>query len=208
MNIFSIESGIAYTHGYLLTDEKNGVGIIIDTPQNSTEFFLAKADELNITIQALLLTHSHWDHTFDVAELKRRTNAPIYLHQADEYRLTEPMKHTIYPLPFTIEGANVDIFLHHGDILTFGDWQLKVLHTPGHTEGGVCFLVESEQLALTGDTLFAGSVGRTDLPGGDTEMLINSIQRELLTLPDDTRILPGHGEHSTIGIERETNPFL
>ncbi|MBI3257885.1 MAG: MBL fold metallo-hydrolase [Ignavibacteriae bacterium] len=160
------------------------------------------------TIAAIYLTHSHWDHIADARELKHETNAPLFIHPDDEYRLEEPMSHTIWQLPFTIESVTADYYLHHGDQIRCGEWNFSVCHTPGHTEGGVCFIDKLHSVAIVGDSLFAGSVGRTDLPGGNTDVLIESIANHLLTLPDNIVFFAGHGEISTIGDERMFNPFL
>ncbi|MBK9250032.1 MAG: MBL fold metallo-hydrolase [Ignavibacteria bacterium] len=206
--LYGIESGIAATWGYLCCDLNTKKAVVIDVPQDSTQFFLSKSAELGVRIDAIWLTHSHWDHTADAASLEEATAAPIFIHKADEYRLAEPNKHTIWQLPFIIDGVTAAGFFEHGAIVECGDWKFEILHTPGHTEGSVCFVCHDYILAIVGDTLFSGSVGRTDLPGGDTETLLASIGRELLTLPDSTLIFAGHGECTTIGEERFSNPYL
>jgi glyoxylase-like metal-dependent hydrolase (beta-lactamase superfamily II) len=206
--IFGVESGIAATWSYLCCDTLANDAIIFDSAQDSADILIQKAAELGCTISAIYLTHSHWDHTADAAKLKRETKAPLFIHAADEYRLAEPMQHTIWQLPFVIEGVNADFHLNHDDHITCGNWNFLVCHTPGHTEGGVCFIDQIHSVAIVGDTLFAGSIGRTDLPGGNSKLLINSIKNQLLVLPDEIIILAGHGEISTIGEERVFNPFL
>jgi len=161
-----------------------------------------------VRIQAIWLTHSHWDHTADAAALTKATSAPILVHKADEYRLAEPNKHTVWRLPFEIDGVTAGGYFEHGSWVECGDWKFEVRHTPGHTEGSVCFIEHDYSIAIVGDTLFSGSVGRTDLPGGDTETLLASIGRELMSLSERTVIFPGHGECSTIGEERISNPYL
>ncbi len=208
LSLYAIEAGIAATWGYLCCDTQAKTAVVIDVPQGSTDFFLDKAIELGVRIQAIWLTHSHWDHTADAAALTKATSAPIIIHKADEYRLAEPNKHTVWQLPFAIEGVEAGGYFEHGNWVECGDWRFEVRHTPGHTEGGVCFICHEYSLAIVGDTLFSGSVGRTDLPGGDTETLLASIGRELLTLPDRMLFFAGHGECSTIGEERISNPYV
>ncbi len=206
--IIPVEAGPVATVGYLVLDTQAAKAAVVDVPHGSAHIFMQLAGEHGVEIAAIWLTHSHWDHTADAAEIVRQTNAEVFIHRADEYRLFDPMKHSIWPLPFSIEPVLATGYFHDGDIITMGDWTFEILHTPGHTEGGVCLVDKKHSIALVGDTLFAGSIGRTDLPGGDTNTLLQSINNSLLTLDDDINILPGHGPASTIGTERKHNPFL
>lgn len=208
MNIYSITSGPVDTNGFFVHDQTSNQAVIIDAPMGSTQWFLDMAQSLNANIVALLLTHSHWDHTADMPELKRITQAPLYLHPLDEYRLLDPNQYTGFRLPFTLEGTTADKHLTHGQTLEFGSMKFTVLHTPGHTEGGVCFYNQPNSCVIVGDTLFAGSIGRTDLHGGNYGQLIDSIFRELMPLPDETIVYSGHTEPTTIGEEKISNPFL
>jgi glyoxylase-like metal-dependent hydrolase (beta-lactamase superfamily II) len=208
LKIFPIEAGPVATWGYLLTDGAAGCAVVIDAPMGCKDFFLRSAAAEGCKITDILLTHSHWDHTGDAAALQRATGAPVWVHADDDYRLREPNKYTGFPLPFQIEASPADRFLTPGETYRCGDWELAIVHTPGHTEGGVCFIEKRRKLAFVGDTLFAGSVGRTDLPGGDTATLLRSIRERLFTLDDDCVVLPGHGERTRIGVERRANPFL
>lgn len=205
--ITPVEAGPVATIGYFIADKETGTALVIDAPWGSAAIFQQLAQEHGVVITDLWLTHSHWDHTADAAALQR-AGAAIAIHPEDEYRLAEPMEHSIWPLPFTIEGVTANTYVHHGDTRTFGKQQFAVLHTPGHTEGGVCFVDKENNLAFVGDTLFAGSIGRTDLPGGDMNTLLHSIHEHLLVLGDDMCIFPGHGPASTIGEERVSNPYL
>jgi len=208
IHIFAAEAGLALTFGYCCVDARAKTAVIIDAPQYCDEVFGSLCEREGYSVAAILLTHSHWDHTASAAAMKRRFDAPLHIHRADEYRLTEPNAHTVWALPFVIESVTAEFYLENRSILTFGGWNFEVRHTPGHTEGGVCFIEHERGLVLAGDTLFAQSIGRTDLPGGNFEELIASIRRELLPLPDETIVLPGHGDPTTIGEERLGNPFL
>jgi glyoxylase-like metal-dependent hydrolase (beta-lactamase superfamily II) len=208
LSVYPVEAGPVATFGYMITDTKHNVAAIIDVPLESAEYFLEVAEQEKVKIESIFLTHSHWDHTGDVAKVQRATGAKVYIHPDDEYRLGKPNDYTSIPLPFTIEPCKADGFMRHGDIITCGGWNFEVRHTPGHTEGGVCFIDHAQKLAFVGDTLFAGSIGRTDLQGGNTETLLNAIRAQLFTLDDSFIALPGHGTHTTIGVEKRTNPFL
>jgi glyoxylase-like metal-dependent hydrolase (beta-lactamase superfamily II) len=209
LKIHAFETGPVATYAYLVIDEETNAAVIIDAPIDSAQRIAEAAAEAGATPGALILTHTHWDHTGDAAELKRRfPEMLIYVHPNDEYRLIDPMKHTVWRLPFEVEGVHPDRYLNDGDTIEAGGIAFRVIHTPGHTEGGICLYDEKSKLLFAGDTLFAGSVGRTDLPGGAWETLVRSIADRLLTLPDDIRVYPGHGPATTIGEERESNPFL
>lgn len=208
LKIFPIEAGPVATYGYMVSDGEAGIAAVIDVPLGSAEYFLENAQKENVTITHILLTHSHWDHTGDAAKLQQATSAKILVHPDDEYRMAEPNKHTSIPLPFVLEGCKADGYLRGGDNFSLGAWQFEVRHTPGHTEGGICFIDHERNLAFVGDTLFQGSIGRTDLAGGDMPTLLNAIRTQLFTLSDDVIVLPGHGERTRIGIEKRTNPFL
>lgn len=203
-----VESGPVATVGYMVIDTAIQKAAVIDVPYGSAEIFLELAEKYNVTIEKLWLTHSHWDHTADVPALQKATGATLVIHPDDEYRLAEPMKHTIWPLPFVIEGMITDEYFHDGQNVTLGAWSFEIVHTPGHTEGGICLIDRGHGVAFVGDTLFAGSVGRTDLPGGDLNTLLRSIRDRLMIFDDDLRIFPGHGPASTIGTERLHNPFI
>ncbi len=209
MRIIPFECGPVATNAYLVFNEGESAAVVIDAPMDSIEPLAEAAQREGVEPQALILTHTHWDHTADAAKMKRRwPEMIVYVHPDDEYRLVEPMKHSVWPLPFTLEPLNADRHLHAGDRFELEGIEFDILHTPGHTEGGICLLEKSEEVVFVGDTLFAGSVGRTDLPGGDWGTLLSSIRTQLLSLPDNTAVYPGHGPATTIGDEREMNPFL
>jgi glyoxylase-like metal-dependent hydrolase (beta-lactamase superfamily II) len=215
MEIIPFECGPLATNCYLVIDDKSvGAGfesvpsIIIDAPPDAVLHIMPVIKDRNINVEKIILTHSHWDHTLDAAEIKRLTNARIYVHKEDEYRLLNPNETSIFKLPFEIESVNPDGYLEHGMKINCGSIVFEVIHTPGHTEGGICLINFENKIAFTGDTLFCGSVGRTDFPGGSWEQLMDSIEKYLLSLPDDIVVYSGHGELTTIGDEKMYNPFI
>jgi len=209
MQIKTFASGPVATNAYLVFSEEGSSAIVVDAPMDSADVVASSARKNGVEPEALILTHTHWDHTADAVKMKGLwPRMMVYVHPDDEYRLAEPMKHTIWPVPFQLDPLTPDVHLYHGQRLQLAGLTLEVRHTPGHTEGGVALYCAEEKAVFVGDTLFAGSVGRTDLPGGDWETLVASIWQQLLTLPDDTVVYPGHGPATTIGEERQSNPFL
>lgn len=206
-------SGPVETNCFLLLGTLSPSAILIDAPPGCAELVNTALAEHGSTLTDIFLTHSHWDHIGDCQTLREQWNTKVWIHQADVYRLTDPMAHTIWPLPFDIPAVN-DVTLYDiteplgTTIVNSALGPLTILHTPGHTEGGVCIVDESQQRAFVGDTVFYGSIGRTDLPGGDYDELIESIRTKLFTLTDDVVCYPGHGPVTTIGRERRSNPFL
>lgn len=180
------------TNCYLLSDEVSGLGAVID-PGGSAKTILAAVAEARVTVTMLLLTHGHFDHTGAVKELRETfPGVKVYLHPADKALLGDAIMPAI--------GETEDY--GEGDVLTLGSLSIRVLHTPGHTPGGVCLAVEN--VLFTGDTLFEGSMGRTDLEGGSETQLLHSLKR-LAQLPGDWRVFPGHEGSSTLERERTTN---
>lgn len=208
MEIIPLECGPLLTNCYILLDEFTKTALLIDCPPESCDAILDLSYDKGFKIEALLLTHSHWDHTMDAIELKEIAGVPVYIHKDDEYRLLDPMSHTLMELPFELDPVTPDGYLKHGDTILCGDMIVEVIYTPGHTEGGVCFVIHNKKICFTGDTIFHESIGRTDLPGGNTDKLLNSINEKLMTLPDDYILFPGHGARTTVGHEKTSNPFL
>lgn len=206
--LFALSAGPVATNVYLLVHKATQTAICIDAPADSHEWVRNQLAKHGCTLEHLLLTHTHWDHTADAAPIVRETLAKVSVHPDDLYRLVDPMAHTIWPLPFDIEPVQADHLLADREILSMKGATFEVLHTPGHTEGGVCFVDHANRRAFVGDTLFAGSIGRADLPGGDMELLLKTIRERLLTLPDDYEVWPGHGPATTIGDERASNPYV
>lgn len=190
---------------YLVSCVGTGKGILVD-PGAATEEILAAAGADSIEIEQIVLTHAHLDHVDGVALAKRATNAPILLHADDE-----PLYHAAPTQAqwFGVQVATlppVDRHLSHGDTIRFGNCAFAVRHTPGHAPGHV--ILVGDGVALIGDCVFAGSIGRTDLPGGDFQQLMRSIRTQILSLPEETVLYPGHGSETTVGHERVSNPFL
>ncbi len=180
---------------------------VID-PGDRIDFILQWLAGRNLRLGGILITHAHIDHIGGAARLRQATGAPVYLNPEDQF-LNEGLEWQAQWLGVpTPESAPVDAALRANQVLTLGGLSLQVLETPGHTPGSVCLYLPSEERIFAGDTLFAGSIGRTDLPGGDGEKILRSIRDQLLPLPDATRVIAGHGPETTIGQERTHNPFL
>jgi hydroxyacylglutathione hydrolase len=179
-------------------------------PGGDLEDILAAAARAGLTIAKILLTHGHIDHAGGTAELATRLSVPIEGPQrGDDYWIRQlPEQSRMFGFPGRVAAFTPDRWLNDGDTVTFGKVVLEVLHTPGHTPGHVCFFNRPSKLALVGDVLFAGSIGRTDFPGGDYDTLIRSIRQNLWPLGDDVEFIPGHGPMSTFGEERRNNPFV
>ncbi len=201
----------AETNTWVLANEPGGEAVVIDAPPDPDGVvrLLARHD---LTCVALIVTHGHVDHFGGAGTVTRATGAVTYVHPDDEYLTRDPLAQVknlfgmVPPGDFTPPERLLD--LAHGDRLELAGLALEVRHTPGHTPGHCCFLLESEGWLFSGDQLFAGSIGRTDLPGGDFATLMHSMAERVLDLPDDTRVLPGHGPETTVGRERRSNPFI
>jgi hydroxyacylglutathione hydrolase len=194
-------------NAWLAACDRTGDAVLID-PGGDVARVLALADPGAFRVTRIFCTHGHIDHVAGAAETKRLTKAPIAIHAADLSWLEALPRQAEM---FGFEGAEVpevDQRLAGGEAFRVGACEGVVLHTPGHTQGSTCLHFPAEKIVFTGDTLFSGSVGRTDLPGGDFDALARSIQERLFTLEDDVRFLPGHGPGGTIGDERRTNPFV
>ncbi len=173
------------------------------------EALIERVRELGLKPEALILTHAHVDHIAGVDEVVRAFgHLPVVMHADEREWLANPMLNLSAAMGLPVTARGPDRFIAEGDTLTLGGQTWKVSHTPGHSPGGVSLINSEAGIALVGDTLFAGSIGRTDFPGSDFETLAHSIRAKLYTLPDDTRVYPGHGPPTTIGREKRTNPFV
>lgn len=192
---------------FIVADAATKQGILID-PGDQEELILARVRQLDVTIIEIVNTHSHIDHVGAVASLKRSLGVPFALHPAERPVLAElPFTAQMFGLP-PKEMPEIDRELQNGDKIVVGTRVGRVLATPGHTPGGCSIFFEQQRAVFVGDTLFAGSIGRTDLPGGNHRTLLTSIREQLLTLPDEVIVYCGHGPQTTIGDERRHNPFL
>lgn len=192
---------------YVVGDEDSGEGALIDPGDEAARIALA-VEQTGLDIGQIIITHAHIDHVGAITSLVAEYGCPVLMHEAAEAMLkTVPQQAIMMGLRF---GPVPRVDRHVGDdeVLEVGALRLRSLYTPGHAPGHLSFLVEGEEVVFSGDALFAGSVGRVDLPGGSMEILMRSIEERLLPLPDDTRVLSGHGPETTIGRERMTNPFL
>jgi len=207
MIIEPVESGPFFTVCYLVGDKESRKGIVVDAPKDSTAPLLKAASRHSLAIDLIVNTHGHWDHIADNAALQHETHAPIAIHRLDEPRIKNP-EPVMFQLPFEVPPTEAGRYLEDGDVIQVGSLRLEVIFTPGHTEGGICLYERNEKVLFSGDTLFAGSVGRVDLPGGDWDTLMTSIHERLLTLEDQVTVYPGHGPPTSIGAERKGNPFL
>lgn len=198
-------------NGFVLGCEKSLEGVVID-PGDEVSDLLTVIEREHLTIRYILLTHAHVDHITGVAKAKEALGAPILLHSDDHFLYKDAVQHGALFGLHVDELPPVDRFYSSPESLCFGEYEVVVHHTPGHCPGGVCLQVGKTDtpdcMLFVGDTLFAGSIGRTDLPGGDHATLINSIKEVLFAFEDEVEVYPGHGPKTTIGHERQTNPFL
>jgi hydroxyacylglutathione hydrolase len=188
-------------------DETTHEAMVID-PGDEIEDVLALVQKHNLTVKQIVVTHAHIDHVGGAMKLRAATGAPVLLNQND-YDLLKMLDVQAAWIGVEDPGkVEIDHSIGQGDTVGTGPLTATVLHTPGHTEGSICLYFTAEKKLIAGDTLFAGSIGRTDLPGGSMRKIISSIHEKVLTLPDETVVVPGHGPLTSIGEERESNPFL
>ena len=190
---------------YLVWSDEDNIGVIID-PGDEDEMIVENIEKNRIDPNAILLTHGHGDHIGAVGPLKKRYDIPIYIGKDDAPMLLSPSANISAAFGYEIICPPADFLMNDEDVFKIGSIEFEVITTPGHTSGGVCYYAEN--CLFCGDTLFNGSIGRTDLPGGDYKTLLESIDKKLLCLPDDIKCYPGHGPVTTIGTEKKFNPFI
>ena len=205
MIIEKLEVGPIMANCFILGCESTKEAVVVDPGDDADRILMALA-KAELQVKYLVNTHGHFDHVGANKRMKEVTGAPIAIHPGDEPMLTELSRSAAM---FGLSAENsppADRLLNHGDEICFGETTLKVIHTPGHSPGGICLYTPGHLFA--GDALFAGSIGRTDLPGGDFDTLISSIKTKLFTLPEETVVYTGHGPETSIGNEKRMNPFL
>ena len=191
----------------VIGDETTREAMVID-PGDEVDEIMAIVRRHGLTVKQIVVTHGHIDHVGGAMKLKRLTGAPVLLNQND-YDLLKTADQVAAWLGMSPPGKiDIDLDLTAGDTVSVGNLKAEVMHTPGHTEGSVCLHFAPQQKLIAGDTLFAGSIGRTDLPGGNFKKIMHSLKGPVMSLPDETVVVPGHGPLTTIGEERETNPFI
>ncbi len=202
---------LAQTNTWVVAAETGGLAVLVDAPPDPAGI-LALLNKHNLQLAGLILTHGHVDHMGAAAGVGSATGATVYVHPDDDFLSLDPQRQVegLFGglVPGTFEPIRERHDLAHGETLNLAGLDLEILHTPGHTPGHVCVYLDTEGWLFSGDQLFAGSIGRTDLPGGSHSALMESMRTQVLPLPDETRVLPGHGPETTVGRERRTNPFL
>lgn len=199
--------GPVMTNCYFAVNEETNEALVID-PGDSAKLLIEKIKEHNLTPVAVLLTHGHSDHALAAEEVANAFGIKIYAHEAEKETLETPSINLCGMFGLQGVAFHADVFVKDNDLLELAGFSIRVFHTPGHTKGGCCYYIEKEQAIFSGDTLFQASVGRTDFPGGSMSTLVRSIEEKLFPLPGQTRVYPGHNETTTIGWERQYNPFL
>lgn len=207
MRITNLPSGTLQANTYLAVDEKTNEGFIVD-PGGYNKVLTKEVRDNDVNIKYIILTHGHSDHICGVNEHKAEfPDAKIVAYKDEEAMLENPNLNQSpgFGVPYSTKA---DILVSDGDELKVGDVTLKFIHTPGHTEGGMCIYVKEAKALFSGDTLFRQSIGRTDFPGGSYKEIMDSIRKKLFLLPDDTNVFPGHMGMTSIGFEKENNPFV
>ena len=205
LRVYAMEVGPLAENTYIVEHAATRKGVVVD-PGFEGEEILGRLSERGITLEKILLTHGHLDHVAAVRVLKERTGATIHIHPDESDRMqTAGVQGRMFGLHIE-NPPPPDVLIGEGDRIGLGDQTFQVLHTPGHTPGHVTFL--AGEMAFVGDLIFAGSIGRTDLPGGSYDALIRAVREKIFTLPDRTVLFPGHGPATTVGEERRSNPFF
>lgn len=209
MKIHVLPAGPLQTNGYLLTDKSVGEAVLVDAPLGVTDLLPPILAREQVKLTALWLTHGHFDHMQDAARLKRELGVRVVAHRDDQGLIETPeIMEGFMGARLGLEGVKVDQWVAGGNKLTALGREFEVRHVPGHCPGNILFYQADAAVALVGDALFASGVGRWDLPGGGFDQLAASIRSQIYTLPDDTVVLPGHGPSTTVGEEKEGNPYV
>jgi glyoxylase-like metal-dependent hydrolase (beta-lactamase superfamily II) len=204
MKVKTLTVGPLAENCFIVFDENSKNAVVID-PGADGDFILNELKDLDV--KAILATHGHLDHVGQVGYLKEKLNVPLYMNKKDEFLINNEIFPNFAYIIKAVTCPSPDFDVKDGDILKFGNLEFQVIETPGHTPGSVCFFNKKEKIIFVGDILFKGSVGRTDLPGGNGKMLEQSLKK-LIELPEDTVAYSGHGPKTTVGTEKRTNPFI
>jgi hydroxyacylglutathione hydrolase len=205
MFVNKLEVGNLATNCYIIGDVDNKKAVVID-PGGDADKILDVIKKHGFHVEFIILTHGHGDHIGGLEKVREATGAKVAVHKKDAPMLHSATANLSKFIGSGVELTTADIYLNGGESFTVGGLKLQIIHTPGHTPGGISIKIDN--VIFTGDTLFAGSIGRTDFPGGSYKQLLDSIKKKLLNEPDDTKIFPGHGPESAIGEEKRFNPFL
>ena len=206
IEIKSMTLGMVATNCYLIINKETKEALLIDPADNALR--ISNVIEENVcTLKAILLTHGHFDHIMALNELKKRYNVPVYAHEEEEDVLKQSSLN-MSGMIGQIYTTQADIYVKDGEHLKLAGLDIIVLHTPGHTKGGVCYYLPEEKVLMSGDTLFHCSIGRTDFPTGSMSQLVRSVKEQLFVLPDDVQVYPGHDSVTSIGYEKQYNPFF
>ena len=192
---------------YVVGSNKTLDAVVID-PGDDAHKIIAAIQRHNLNLKYIILTHGHFDHVGAAKALKEATGAHVLIHKSDEELLAHAESSAAMFGMKAPPSPKPDGYMKEGDAISFGDLSMTVIETPGHTPGGVSLYMKKQGVVFTGDTLFWGSIGRTDLPGGDYKAIMNSLKNKLAHLPDSTTVLCGHGDETSIGFEKEQNPYL
>ena len=206
IEIKSMTLGMVATNCDLIINKETKEALLIDPADNALR--ISNVIEENVcTLKAILLTHGHFDHIMALNELKKRYNVPVYAHEEEEDVLKQSSLN-MSGMIGQIYTTQADIYVKDGEHLKLAGLDIIVLHTPGHTKGGVCYYLPEEKVLMSGDTLFHCSIGRTDFPTGSMSQLVRSVKEQLFVLPDDVQVYPGHDSVTSIGYEKQYNPFF
>jgi glyoxylase-like metal-dependent hydrolase (beta-lactamase superfamily II) len=202
-----LEVGPLAVSCYIVEHVPTRKAVVID-PGDDGETILGEIGRLGLSADKILLTHGHFDHVGAVGLLRGKSGAKVHIHPDDAERMKTARRQGLMFGLWVPDTPPPDVLVGEGDRVPFADREFRVSHTPGHTPGCVSYIMESEKMAFVGDLIFAGSIGRTDLPGGDYDALIRAVREKIFVLPDDTVLFPGHGPATTVGEEKRSNPFF
>ena len=206
IEIKSMTLGMVATNCYLIINKENKEALLVDPADNALRISNV-IEENSCTLKAILLTHGHFDHIMALNDLKKRYNVPVYAHEEEEDVLKQSSLNLSGSIG-QIYTTQADVYVKDGEHLKLAGLDVIVLYTPGHTKGGVCYYLPEEKVLMSGDTLFHCSIGRTDFPTGSMSQLVRSVKEQLFVLPDDVQVYPGHDSVTSIGYEKQYNPFF